>query len=203
VQLHEKYRPKTIEGFIGLERPKKILRSLVARPMPIALLFVGRSGRGKTAMAYALASDIGAQLHLCSAHECTRENIDSLWSTCRRPPSKGSKWHMVLVDQADGLIKTHQIDLRSKLDGPNKLANLIWVFAAESAEKLDEGFRSRCLTIHFSNHGQAPALARHLEGIWQSERPDPGLEQPNFARVVKEANGNLRTALNHLQRKLD
>ncbi len=202
MQLHEKHRPKTISDFVGLEKPKKILSNFAARPMATPFLFEGRSGRGKTAMAVALAAELKADLHLSPAHECTRENIARLWERCRYAPKYGSEWHMVLVDQADKLAKLHQSDLRSKLDGPEKLPNVIWVFTADSSEELDEGFRSRCLTILFSNHGAAPALAEHLAAIWHSEAAGANAVEPNFLRIVKEAKGNMFTALSQLQHHL-
>ena len=61
--LAEKYRPRTIAEFIGLEKPKKILGKFAAKPYPSAWLFVGPPGVGKTSMALALASQIGAELH--------------------------------------------------------------------------------------------------------------------------------------------
>ena len=202
VQLHQKHRPKTIDDFIGLEKPKKILSNFAARPMATPFLFEGRSGRGKTAMAVALAAELKAELHLSPAHECTRENIARLWDRCHYAPKDGGEWHMVLVNQADKLAKLHQSDLRSKLDGPEKLHNVIWIFTADSSEELDEGFRSRCLKILFSNHGATPALAEHLETIWKSETSGADAVQPNFLRIVKEAKGNMFIALSELQYRL-
>ena len=52
---------RTIAEFIGLERAKKILAKFAAHPYPSAWLFVGPPGVGKTAMALALAAEIGAE----------------------------------------------------------------------------------------------------------------------------------------------
>jgi DNA polymerase III gamma/tau subunit len=56
--LAEKYRPKAIAEFIGLEKPKRILSKFAAQPYPSAWLFVGPSGVGKTRMAQALCEQI-------------------------------------------------------------------------------------------------------------------------------------------------
>jgi len=48
--LAEKYRPRTIAEFVGLDKPKRILAKFAVQPYPSAWLFVGPSGVGKTSM---------------------------------------------------------------------------------------------------------------------------------------------------------
>lgn len=47
-RLEQKYRPRTIESFCGLEKPKRIFTNLLRRPRPCALLCEGPTGVGKT-----------------------------------------------------------------------------------------------------------------------------------------------------------
>jgi len=61
--LTEKYRPRTIADFVGLEKPKKILTKFASSPYQSAWLFVGPSGVGKTSMAQALCAQIRGELH--------------------------------------------------------------------------------------------------------------------------------------------
>jgi DNA polymerase III gamma/tau subunit len=67
--LAEKYRPRTITEFIGLEKPKKILGKFAAKPYASAWLFVGPPGVGKTSIALALAS---RSYITCQAGSATR-----------------------------------------------------------------------------------------------------------------------------------
>jgi len=60
--LAEKYRPRTIAEFVGLDKPKRILAKFAEQPYPSAWLFVGPSGVGKTTMAQALCSQIKGEL---------------------------------------------------------------------------------------------------------------------------------------------
>lgn len=69
--LAEKYRPRKIEDFAGLEKVKRIVSKLAANPFPSAWLFVGPSGTGKTTMALALAEAIPAELHHITSQNCT------------------------------------------------------------------------------------------------------------------------------------
>jgi hypothetical protein len=57
--LAEKYRPKSIGEFIGLEKQKKVLAAFAKRPVSCAWLLLGPSGLGKSTMAMALAEMSG------------------------------------------------------------------------------------------------------------------------------------------------
>lgn len=47
--LSEKYRPHSLQDFVGLDKPKKVLQKFAENPFPnAAFLFVGPSGTGKT-----------------------------------------------------------------------------------------------------------------------------------------------------------
>lgn len=200
LSLCEKYRPLKIADFIGLTEPKLILQKMAANPYGRALLFEGKSGSGKTAMTRAFASEIPAQVHVLPAHECTHDNLAKLWATCQYGLEAGFRMHLVLVDQADTLGKKRQIGLRSKIDGPESLDNVIWVFTATPTTRLEAGFRSRCLQLKFSTYGNSSAAAGLLEHVWKAEAPTA--TPPNFARIIKEANGNIRAALMEIELKL-
>lgn len=197
--LCEKYRPQRIADFIGLEKPKRVLQRFADKPYGCAWLFVGRAGIGKTAMAQALASALAADVHVLPARGCTRENVAYVCSQCEGSPGKR---HLILVDQADMLSRQSQTDLRSRLDGVGCLPNAVWVFTATNAEVLDEGFRSRCLQLHFSSYGISKEAATLLEKIWELERPHPEMARPNFARIIKEANNDIRAALMDIEVRL-
>ena len=52
--LTEKYRPRKIGSFIGLEKSRRILAKFAANPYPASWLFVGPPGGGKSHLAAAL-----------------------------------------------------------------------------------------------------------------------------------------------------
>ena len=80
--LAEKYRPKTIAEFIGLERPKRIMTNFAHNPRSVAFLFTGPSGTGKTTMALALCDAIAGELiHIPSQHCTVAELEESLRMT--------------------------------------------------------------------------------------------------------------------------
>jgi replication-associated recombination protein RarA len=61
--LTEKFRPRSIEDFLGLDKAKKICRRLCDNPFASAWLFIGEPGLGKTTLALALADSMPAELH--------------------------------------------------------------------------------------------------------------------------------------------
>src|SRR2546427_1778749 len=93
--LSEKYRPKHIAEFVGLEKPKRIARKLAANPYPSAWLFVGPWGTGKTTMALSLATEMQAEWHHIPAREGTLETVQDVASQCPYAPRQPENWQPV------------------------------------------------------------------------------------------------------------
>jgi hypothetical protein len=55
--------------------------------------------------------------------------------------------------------------------------------------------------VEFSSYGIAKDATALLESIWRNEAPQ-GSPAPNFARIVKESNNNVRAALMELELEL-
>ena len=198
--LTEKYRPHSINDFVGLPKVKQIMRKLAASPFPSAWLFVGPSGTGKTSMGLALAEAIPAELHHIPSQDCNLENIERVRKTCQYVPMQGCKVHLVLVDEADRMTPAAQISLLSKLDATNFPPNTIFIFTCNEASNLESRFLSRCHVLEFSSYGISGECAQLLERIWQSEAA--AKSQPNFARLVKDSANNVREALMRLETEL-
>lgn len=198
--LTEKYRPKSISEFVGLEKPKAIMRKLASNPFPSAWLFVGPSGTGKTTMALALAAEIPAELHHIPSQDCTLENVERARRTCQYVPMSGYKMHLVLVDEADRMSQAAQISLLSKLDATNFPPNTIFIFTCNATDGLEPRFLSRCHVVEFSSYGISQQVAQLLESIWNSESASD--LRPNFSRIVKDSANNVREALMRLETEL-
>ena len=199
--LTEKYRPRLISEFVGLDKPKKLCAKLAATPFDSAWLFVGASGTGKTTMALALAEMIPAELHHIPSQECNLETIERIRRTCQYVPRLGCKYHLVLVDEADQMTNAAQVSLLSKLDSTNFPPNTIFIFTCNATDRLEPRFLSRCRTVEFSSYGIAKDAAQLLENVWNSEA-SPEAIAPNFARIVKESNNNIREALMKLETEI-
>ena len=199
--ITEKYQPMQIEEFVGLEKPKAIARKLVARPMPSAWLFLGPSGTGKTTLALAIARALHAELHLIPSQECNLENIERVRRTCQYVPMSGCPVHLVLADEIDQLTNAAQISLLSKLDATNFFPNTIFIGTCNATDRLEPRFLSRFHVIEFSSYGMAKDVAELLENIWRKEAP-ASAPAPNFARIVKDSQNNVRACLMALETEL-
>jgi hypothetical protein len=188
VTLAERYQPRKIRDFIGLDRPKQLMTGLLAKPRPCALLFVGPPGAGKTATALAFAEELPGSLHHVSAQKCDVATLDALNDKFAYCPPIGKLW-ICLVDEADQMTEKAQVQLLSRLDGTASLKpvygggfergtppTIIWIFTCngrgpdqtEVPYSFAERFKSRNMIVPF------PAvttddLAVYLERLWIAE----------------------------------
>jgi putative ATPase len=200
--LTERYRPHALDEFAGLAKVKPYIKALIARPKESNWLFVGPSGTGKTTMARAIAEAIGAEVHHIGSQECNLARLGEVVYSCWMVPMMGKHFHMVLVDEADLMSTAAQNYLLSKLDGTATIPNTIWVFTCNDADRLETRFRSRCFELAFSNYAISSDASKLLERIWTENVPHHDTAAPNFARMVKDANGNVREALMKLELEL-
>jgi len=198
--LTEEYRPRAIDQFVGLEKPRRIAANLIASPKSCALRFVGPSGTGKTTLALAIAALMPAELHHIASKDCTLDTVNSVVMSCYRMPhdpwdiTRNCKMHLVLVDEADQMTRAAQIAFLSILDATQFPPNTVFIFTMNSEENLEPRFLSRTMAVEFSSYGIAPQVTALLARIWQEKAPQ-GSTAPNFQRIVKDASNNVRAAL--------
>jgi replication-associated recombination protein RarA len=199
--LSEKYRPRTLDDFVGLEKPKRVLSKFVKAPFPnAAFLFIGSSGTGKTSAALAICEAIGGELHHIPSQSCNLATVEEVCRQCHYIPRNNSL-HVVLVDEADQMSSAAQLFFLSKLDASAFPPQTCFIFTANDTDKLQDRFLSRCLILNFQSHGMANEAASLLEKIWIAEAGDTA-EKPNFLKMVQSAKNNLRNAVNALNVEL-
>jgi DNA polymerase III delta prime subunit len=193
-----KYRPRAVADFIGLDKPKERMLALIARPKSCAWLYCGPSGVGKTTMALAVADELNAELFHVPSQKCTVETVESIKKRVAYLPMAGKDWHLVLVDEADSMSGPAQDAFLSLLDETARPARTIFIFTCNETDTLKTRFKSRCFQLDFSSWGIAKEATELLARVWGSEA-SPAAATPNFARIVKEANNNIRTSLMELE----
>lgn len=200
--LTETYRPRTVADFIGLEKPKQRMRSLIARPKESAWLFVGPSGMGKTTLALAVAEEMQAELTHIPSRRCTIEAVEAVRRRCQYVPMAGKRLHLILVDEADTMTDAAQDAWLSILDSTNRAPNTVLIFTCNGTERLADRFRSRCYAVDFTSYGVAKEATAMLERVWQIET-NGNPSAPNFQRIVKDSSNNIRTSLMELELEID
>lgn len=200
--LSDKYRPRRIAEFAGLAEPKKILSGFASNPRNCGFLFVGPAGTGKTSMGMALASEIAGFMHHIPAQKCTVDAVERTAFSCHYCPPPGFKRHVILIDEADLMSLAAQNAILSYLDGTNTIPDTVWVFTCNDTERLAPRFLSRNRVLNFSTYAIQAEAAELLEIVWTREA-SPEIPRPNFARIIKDATGNIREALANLETRLD
>jgi DNA polymerase III delta prime subunit len=199
--LTESYRPRKVSDFIGLEKPKAKMTALIAKPRASAWLFVGGSGLGKTTLAMATCNELEAELHHIPSQKCTVEAVETIRRKCKYLPMLGKRFHFVLIDEADSMSGAAQDALLSLMDSTDRPTDTIFIFTCNDDSTLKVPFKSRCFRVEFSSYGVAKDAALLLEKVWGNEAP-PSASAPNFQRIVKESNNNIRAALMELEQEI-
>lgn len=197
--LAEKYRPRRVGDFIGLEKQRRILARLTANPFPSAWLLVGPPGVGKTSMAQAVAEELNAEFHHVPSQKCNAQAIEDVCRMCAYVPLSGG-FHVVLVDEADRMTPAAQLALLSKLDSTDAPERTIWFFTANEIGNLESRFTSRCRVLEFSTYGLNGNLVELLRHVWQAEAPNAA--EPNLERLSREAHNNVRESLMRLETEM-
>jgi len=200
VPLAEKYRPRTIADFIGLEKQRKVLSAFAKRPCSCAWLFLGPSGIGKSTMALALADELKAELHKIPSQKCNLQSIEDTVRMCWYATLTPGGFHVILADEADQMTPAAQLALLSKLDSTDPAPNTIWIFTANDTSRLEKRFLSRTRVLEFSAYGMRNELAGLLAKVWESETGQIGTV--DFERMAKDSTNNVRDALQCLEIEL-
>lgn len=211
-RLTERYKPQQLNEFIGLDDPKRIMCKWLASPYPIAFLYVGESGTGKTTMAQAVSRAVGADpagpnalysYIAIPSQKCNVEAVARIQERILYTP--WADFWVIQVDEADQMSSAAQLAFLSLLD--NIPERVVIIFTCNDTSRFEDRFLSRCMIVKFSNYGLNGAGSKFLETVWDTEYQAPSGKlfedaRPNFARIMKDSKNNIRAALMHLESQL-
>ena len=199
----EKYRPRKLDEVVGQQHITERLKKYVEKGIRFMphLIFYGRQGTGKTAIAHALARELGVTLvEFNASHErgiqAIREKIIPLLETAEPK--------IVFLDEADALTMDAQAALRRPLEEALQRTENRVVFSCNYVSKIIPPIRSRCAEFKFKPLSEGDCLEVLLrivkgEDILIDLAPSVEELKKLLLYIVELSRGDLRTAINKLQ----
>ena len=201
----EKYRPKTIEDCILPENIKKTFREFLNKGEIPNMLLAGPPGVGKTTVAKALCTELGADYYVINGSDegrfldTVRNNAKNFASTVSL--SSEAKHKVIIIDEADNTGNDVQLLLRAFIE--EFANNCRFIFTCNYKNKILDPLHSRCAVVEFGIKGKekqqvAAQFFRRLNDILDRE----GIESDKsvLAELINKHFPDWRRVLNECQR---
>jgi replication factor C small subunit len=190
----ERYRPDTLEGYLGNEAFIDSLKQWIEKNDFPNLLLYGPPGTGKTTAAKLVVKNINCDyLYL----NCSDENgIDTIRDKVKQFASGATfkPLKVVILDEADFLTINAQAALRNVIESFSLTTRFI--FTCNFVERIIDPLQSRLTNFHLTT-ADIKTVAKHIINILDTE--DVEYEKQDVVTVIKKTYPDLRRALNILQ----
>ena len=201
----EKYRPKTIEECILPDGIKNTFKEFLNSGEIPNLLLSGPPGIGKTTVAKALCSELGADYYVINGSDEGRF-LDTVRNQAKNFAStvsltSESKHKVIIIDEADNTTSDVQLLLRANIETFYK--NCRFIFTCNYKNKIIEPLHSRCSVIDFSISRQdKPSIAaqffKRINDILTKENVEA--DKKVIAQLINKHFPDWRRVLNECQR---
>ncbi len=193
----EKYRPTSLDTYIGNEHLKsKVKLYLESGDLPHLLLF-GRAGTGKTTLAKLLVNNIECDYLYINASderklEMVRDKVKNFASTIGF-----SNMKVVILDEADYITPASQAALRNLMETFSKHCRFI--LTCNYVERIIDPIQSRCQSFQIVPPDRKQ-VAVHLNTILTKEGIKSDIE--DIVTIVNSGFPDLRRVINGAQRQV-
>lgn len=193
----EKYRPATLEGYVGnVAIVDKVKIYLENGDVPHLLLY-GQAGTGKTTLAKIIANNIDADIMYINASD--ENNIETVRTKVKNFASTiGFKsWKIVILDEADYMTPNGQAALRNLMETFSKTTRFI--LTCNYVEKIIDPIQSRCQTFSITPPSKTE-VAKRIVQILNLEKVE--YDNVNLATLINNGYPDIRRILNSCQRQI-
>ena len=201
----EKYRPKKIEHCILPSDVKETFKGFVKQGEIPNLLLSGTAGVGKTTIAKALCTELGADFYVINGSDegrfldTVRNQASNFASTVSLTST--SKHKVLIIDEADNTTPDVQLLLRANIETFQK--NCRFIFTCNFKNRIIEPLHSRTTVVEFNVRGKvkqelAASFFERCRGILTAE--DVPFSDKVVAEVVNKYFPDFRRTLNELQK---
>lgn len=192
--LVEKYRPDNIDGYVGNEHIKEIIKQFINNESRPNLLLSGPPGTGKTTLAKILYKNIDCDYLMINASDengidTIREKIKGFCSVASFQPIK-----LVVLDESDFISLSGQSALRNVIETYSNQTRFI--LTCNYVDRIIPAIQSRCTVLNVIPPSK-PDLARHLVGILDKENIKYQIN--DIVGIVNKNYPDIRKMINNIQ----
>jgi replication factor C small subunit len=190
----EKYRPNTLEGYLGNEDFITSLETWISKNDFPNLLLHGPAGTGKTTAAKLVVKNINCDfIYLnCSDEngiDVIRDKVKQFASGATFKPLK-----VVILDEADFLTVNAQAALRNIIETFS--LNTRFIFTCNFVERVIDPLQSRLTSYHLVTP-EPKTIAKRLKEVLDTEQVEYDIK--DVVEIVKKTYPDIRRALNLIQ----
>ncbi len=190
----EKYRPDTLEGYVGNDALREKLQQYIETQDIPHLLFYGTAGTGKTTAAKILVKNIDCDYMFINASDergidTVRDKIKGFASTIGFKPLK-----IVVLDEADFLGREAQPALRNMMEAYS--ATTRFILTANYIERIIDPLVSRTQVYKLTPPSKKEAAVR-LSEILKNENVE--YEKQTIVQIVHAYYPDIRKIINTAQ----
>jgi DNA polymerase III delta prime subunit len=193
----ERYRPSTMETYIGNEHLKsKVSIYLESGDLPHLLLY-GRAGTGKTTLAKLLVKNIECDYLYINASD--ENNVDTVRTKVKTFASTmGFKdMKVIILDECDYITPNAQAALRNLMETFSKHCRFI--LTCNYVERIIDPIQSRCQSFQIVPPSKKE-VAVHLSNILKNE--DVTFKVDDIATIINGGYPDIRKIINTSQRQV-